>query len=151
MNAVEELAAVAEISAVKARYFRAVDASDWGGLRELFADDATVWMSFDWPEPKPVDIAIASYARVLSRRASVHTGTLLEAVVVSECEATAVWTMDDRLFVRGPHTGDPRLIAGTGWYHERYRRESGEWRIADLVLTRSRVDTYGSIGGPADT
>jgi hypothetical protein len=47
---------------------------------------------------------------------------------------------------RHPRTGW-KSIVGRGHYHETYRREGGEWRIATLTLTR----LTSTSPGPKDT
>jgi hypothetical protein len=38
---------------------------------------------------------------------------------------------------------DGKKLQGYGHYHETYRKEAGQWKIATLHLTRLRVDMTG--------
>lgn len=40
MNTIDQLVAIEEIKALKARYFRCVDTKDWDGFGAVFATDA---------------------------------------------------------------------------------------------------------------
>ncbi|MCS5626494.1 MAG: nuclear transport factor 2 family protein, partial [Planctomycetes bacterium] len=53
-----------------------------------------------------------------------------EIELTSEETARGIWSMFDRV----DHPS--YLLIGYGHYTEQYRKESGEWRIAELVLTR---------------
>ena len=68
-----------------------------------------------------------------SRVQSVHHGHCPEIEVLSDTEARGIWAMEDIVeFTDG-------TLHGYGHYHETYRKEGGEWRIATLHLTRIRL------------
>jgi hypothetical protein len=69
---------------------------------------------------------------------TVHQGYLPEIELTGEGTATGIWAMADYVETRGEH---PIRLRGYGHYHERYAKEhDGRWRIAELQLTRLRVD-----------
>jgi hypothetical protein len=49
------------------------------------------------------------------------------------------WSADARLWREG-FTEEMYGFLGFGYYQERYRKEGGDWKIAELRLTRLRVD-----------
>ncbi|MCU1476763.1 MAG: hypothetical protein JWQ64_1456 [Subtercola sp.] len=144
LDEVARLAAAHEIRSVKIRYFRYVDLAMWVPLRTLFTDDAVLQMPQIWPAPKSADEAVASFARTLSVRDSVHTGSSSDITVTSDRTARGSWVMDDRLYRAGTSdlAGDHRLIHGFGVYEETYLRSADGWRIQTLTLTRTRVDGF---------
>lgn len=138
-----KLAAIEEIKALKARYFRFVDMKDWAALRDLFLSDATLHFVHRTDEPEPADIAISRIARVLvSDVVSVHNGGIPEIDVTGDT-ATAIWPMSDLLIfpVDRPNLFGLARLHGFGHYLEDYERRNGVWRIAALRLDRLHVDT----------
>jgi 3-phenylpropionate/cinnamic acid dioxygenase small subunit len=124
------------ICELKARYCRCLDTKDWAGYAACFAEDLVL------------DTAPAGGARVEGRdaavayvRSSISEDTLTThhvhnpEIAVDGDEASAIWAMQDRnVWPSG------RKLLGFGHYHERYRREGGEWRIAESRLTRLNVE-----------
>lgn len=67
-----------------------------------------------------------------------------EIILTDADAATGLWAMQDRV-VWKPGTSPVAgvgSITGYGQYHERYRREGGDWKIAALKLTRFHVDMH---------
>ena len=82
--------------------------------------------------------AIIGYIRKgLEPLVSVHQGFLPEIAIESPCRASAIWAMTDRLILSDSPIAQ---IIGYGHYHETYRKDDGQWRIATLRLTRLRLD-----------
>jgi hypothetical protein len=161
MNDVEKILAIEEIKQLKARYFRTMDTKDWDQFRTIFTEDATVDSSEAFTprdfagnpiepglpvqEPDPelivhgVDNFIAEQHRHLDNMSTVHHGHMPEITIVSDTEATGIWSMEDKL--RWPEGAGPmREMHGYGHYRETYKKIDGEWRIASLKLTRIRID-----------
>lgn len=121
---------------LKARYCRCLDTKDWDGYAALFSDDFVL------------DTTGSGGARVEGReaavayvRSSISEDTITTHHVHSpEIEvagdgATGIWALQDRnIWPSG------RKLLGFGHYHERYRREGGEWRIAESRLTRINME-----------
>ena len=60
-----------------------------------------------------------------------------EITLLDEHNATGIWAMEDLVHM-------PRIaLQGWGHYHERYRKEDGVWRIAEIRLTRVRLIMNG--------
>lgn len=147
MDPVERLLAIEDIRALKARYFRAMDTKDWAAYEAVFAPDLIA----DFRDAAPVrdegqlTIGAAAYvaalAPLLDQVDTVHHGHMAEITVESRDAARGIWAMEDKLW---PRPGSPlpfRWLHGYGHYHERYVRLEGAWRIAEIRLTRLRIDT----------
>ncbi|HEY3654698.1 MAG TPA: nuclear transport factor 2 family protein [Steroidobacteraceae bacterium] len=141
MNVSEVLLDMEQIRALKARYFRFVDTKKWSDLRALFTDDATVLFIEGFDTPKPIEEGMTFITGVFDNAVvTIHNGHMPEIEILDADNARAIWQMQDHLY--WPSTRDNPLgiseLHGAGHYHETYRRENGEWRIATLKLTRLR-------------
>src|SRR3954447_17095796 len=144
----EQIADVLAIHDVKSRYFRYLDTKEWASWRELFTDDLVFYMEDSavpaTTEPITVggDTFVEYVSDLLKTSVTVHHGHMPQIDITSEREATGVWAMFD--FVDDPE-GDMGAFKGYGHYHERYvKSDDGRWRIAELRLTRLRVDNQPS-------
>lgn len=141
MDRLERLEAIEAIRNLKARYFRLMDTKQWDDLRGVFiADlkivtpDGKVWMEGG-------DAYAASLKSGLESAISCHQGLTGEIEIIDSENATAIWAMQDVIEWTDRHPREGwKSIVGRGHYHETYRREGGEWRIATLTLTRLRLD-----------
>jgi hypothetical protein len=152
LASIERLTIIEDLRRLMARYVYNADHQRWPDLAALFAPDATF-------TPHNVD---GSVARRMAGREEIATsipagigpGAVLihhlfsdEIDVDSAAAAHGVFAMED-LITRPASTGDrgqARFTAmhGYGHYRPRFTRANGRWYIAELVLTRLRVDlTY---------
>ena len=145
MDAVSRLVAIAEIEALKARYFRCMDTKDWDGFADVFTADAALDISGEMgAHPSDDGVVrgrseIAAFVRnAIDDVTTVHHGHMPEIDVVSPTRATGVWAMEDML--RWPAGAPIRSLHGYGHYHETYAKDAGRWFIASTKLTRLRVD-----------
>lgn len=135
---VDALVAIEAVKLLKAQYFYFLDTKQWDRLRTLFTLDATFdpagegAYTFDG-----VDGFIAGASGGLAQAVSVHHGHMPMIEVTDADHASAIWSMTDDVAIAGD---PPRRFIGKGHYHETYRREAGEWKIASWKLTRLRVD-----------
>lgn len=138
MDDVERLAAIEDIRQLKARYYRCMDTKDWGGFRDVFADDGEMDMRAEAGDAGLVcgKQAIADFVRgAIDTVVTAHHGHMSEIEVTSPATATGIWAMEDELWwPEGAH------MHGWGHYHETYTRAPDGWRIQTLTLTRLRVD-----------
>lgn len=148
MSPLERILALAELSALKARYFRCLDLKDWDGFQALFTEDAV----FDMRDGRGTNLdpqAVVHGATAIRRFVSeavanlvtVHQGHAPELRLIDDDEATGVWPLHDLLWPAPGSDAPFRRFEGFGHYHERYRRTPQGWRIAALKLTRLHVDT----------
>ena len=141
MNRLERLEAAEAIRSLKARYFRLIDTGEWDELRGVFtadlqviAPDGTVWLEGG-------DAYAASLKLSLENAISCHQGLTAEIEILTPDTARAIWAMQDVIAWQNRHPREGwKAITGRGHYHETYRREEGQWRIATLCLTRLRLD-----------
>jgi hypothetical protein len=139
----DRIADVVDICRLKARYFRFIDTKQWEQLRELLSDDL-VYYADTSPVPRSTvpavvgaDEFVARVAASFASAVSVHHGSSPEIDFTSSDDATGVWSMCDWVDDRA----NGRSRRGHGHYFDRYRRDTGgSWRIAELRLTRIRVD-----------
>ena len=130
---------------LKARYFRYLDTKQWAAWRDLFTDDMVF---FNDANPLPTttepttangDDFVEMVSATLANCVTVHQGHMPELHFNSDAGATGVWAMFD--WVDSSASGGSSM-QGFGHYHERYVKDGdGRWRIAELRLTRLRVDS----------
>ena len=151
MDLIEKLWATEQVKLLKARYFRFMDTKDWVNLPSLFtadvaADYRLAMLDPADPQPDMADLAehqlsgrdaICAYiSSGLTPIVSVHKGYMGEVEITGADSASGIWPMTDELFM---NEGPIRFIRGQGHYHETYRIEDGQWRIATIRLTRLRL------------
>lgn len=137
------LAEIEAIRLLKARYFRLLDTKDWAGWRRLFTDDLVSETDTAPPQPDGshtlpklpgADAFVERVRSLLGDGVTVHHGHMPEIELTGPDTARGIWAMEDIVVFPA------MTLRGYGHYHEEYRREAGEWRIARLRLTRLRVD-----------
>lgn len=147
MAPLSRLVAIEEIKQLKARYFRFMDTRDWDNLATVFTSDAVFDCSVGFQhtplggEPIGVvgpvttgNVAIVEWIKdAFVRQTSVHHGHGHEINIDSATEARGIIAMEDYIFAGDRVT---KLLQAAGHYHERYRYEDGQWRIAHSRLTR---------------
>lgn len=146
MDLLERLAAMEDIRALKARYFRTMDCKDWQGYEAVFAPDLIADFRDATTTRDETQLThgaaayVAQLAPMLNDVDTVHHGHMAEIEVESPTTARGVWAMEDKLWP-GPQSQLPfRWLHGYGHYHERYVKLADGWRIAEIRLTRLRVD-----------
>ncbi|TGD71802.1 nuclear transport factor 2 family protein [Mangrovimicrobium sediminis] len=141
MEAVERLLAIEAIRTLKARYFRYMDTKQWKQLASVFTRDMRV-ISPDGETWLEGGEAFADSLRhSLQNAVSCHQGFTAEIEILDADNATGIWAMQDVIDWEDRHPREGwKSIVGRGHYHETYRREGGQWRIATLSLTRLRLD-----------
>ena len=135
---VDRLAAIEDIKALKARYFRFLDHKRWDDMGTLFTEDAFVDTGYGEPSTSGAAF-VATLVRDVDPARTVHHGHMPEIDVVSATEAHGIWAMFD--YVELPTEEERFAFFGYGHYEEEYRKGAdGRWRIASMRLTRLRVD-----------
>ncbi|MEZ5744279.1 MAG: nuclear transport factor 2 family protein [Sphingomonadaceae bacterium] len=151
MDRIERLEAIEAIRSLKARYYRLMDTKAWGELPGLFTADMKVLTPAGEVYAEGGQAYADSLRNSLEQAVSCHQGLSGEIEILDETNAKAIWAMQD---VIEWETAHPRFgwksILGRGHYHETYRKEQGEWRIATLMLTRIRLDTTMPDEGAAE-
>lgn len=149
MNDIERLAAIAEIRATKARYWRAVDCRDTALLRSVFSDAIDVDFqgatggpaddpALRWSDP---DRFVADTMAATTGVQTIHHGFEPEIDVISDVEAKAIWPFEDHAWLEKPNEAIPfNGFIGYGYYHDRYRKVDGAWKIERTRIKRSRFE-----------
>jgi hypothetical protein len=152
IDAIDRLVAIEAIKQLKARYFRCMDTKDWDGFAAVFSDDAVLDVTGEMRDGEMPDgttegtgyitggaATIAAYVRAaVDHVTTVHHGHMPEIEITGPTTAHGIWSMEDKL--RWPEGGPIAAMHGYGHYHEDYVKVDGAWRIAQLKLTRLRVD-----------
>lgn len=147
MTEVERLAAIEDIKALKARYFRGVDGKDAVLLRSVFTDDAITDFRSESADgsdallQRDPDAFTRNALAVLAGTVTAHSGSMAEIVIDTLDAAHGRWAMTDRIWVEnGAGSRLPfRELQGWGYYHETYRRDADGWRIASTRLERIKI------------
>ena len=144
----DEIADREAIRELKARYFRLMDTKEWQGWSSLFTSNVIAKSDMavstggadgkTLPETHGVNQFVDQTRKIIDQASTVHHGHTPEIAFESPTSARGIWAMED--IVEWP---DGRMLRGYGHYHETYRKEAGDWRIASLHLTRTRVDLSG--------
>jgi hypothetical protein len=142
MTLLEQLAARVDIMELKARYCRLLDTREWEQWGALFTDDIAV----DLREDVTPEFGIAVFSgralmveqtrRLIDASDSVHHVHGLELTFEDADHATGIWGMYDRIVFSPSNPLPFRAMTAHGFYHERYVREAGAWKIAALRLQR---------------
>ncbi len=120
---------------VKARYCRCLDTKDWGGYAACFTADVVIdTTGSGGPRYEGREQAVADIRASIGEAITTHHVHSPEIVIDGDT-ASAIWAMQDRNLWPGG-----RKLLGFGHYHERYRREEGEWKIAESRLTRLNME-----------
>jgi uncharacterized protein (TIGR02246 family) len=116
---------------LKAAYCRLLDAKDWQGWAQLFAEDVEVDVRDSGGTlEQGRDAFVASVRRSIETTKTCHQVHSPEILIDGD-RASAVWAMEDRLI-----WDDGRTMRGYGHYHEDYVKREGRWWIARQRLTR---------------
>ncbi|KFU77709.1 SnoaL-like domain-containing protein [Amycolatopsis lurida] len=140
MDDLTRLVAVEDVRRVMARYVYSADHHRWDDLAALFTPDApfiasTVDGSTQARMTGRDEIADRLKARNQADSVLVHHLFSSEIDIESQDSAAGVWAMED--IVATPHDGE---MHGYGHYRVRFTRSDGHWLIAELRITRLRLD-----------
>jgi hypothetical protein len=131
------------IKRVKARYFRTMDTKDWDAMRLVFTDDVVIDTTDSGGNVvEGADEFMAFLRETLDPVVTAHHGHTPEIDLTSPTTAQGIWTLQDLLIFP-----DGTRLLGFGHYHETYRLEGDEWKIASSRLTRLHMDVTVPDGG----
>jgi len=146
MDTTERLAAIEQIKALKARYFRCMDEKDWPGLQAVFAPDVVC----DFRDStgarneslltQGAALYVKNLAPILENIVTTHHGHMPEIEITSHTTAKGIWAMEDLLWVQDGAPVSYKTMRGFGHYHETYEKRNGNWEIKTIRLSRLRVD-----------
>jgi len=131
----QQLSDFEDIRSLKHRYFRCIDTANMAELAELFTEDVSV------------DYRGGNYrVRLTGREAmleflansfhsdavAMHHGHMPEIRLTGEDAAEGAWYLED-IFI---NAAERTQTAGSAIYRDRYRRESGGWKICSTEYDR---------------
>jgi len=121
----------------KARYCRLMDTKDWAGLAALLTED----LVFDLTDGNP-DVAkiVGRDAALEAVKASVGDAKTVHQIHSPEFdlngdEAFVIWAVQERVV-----WPNGTSLTAYGHYFDRWIRDEGGWRIAELKLTHLVMD-----------
>jgi len=145
MDHLSRLVAVEEVRRVMARYVYNADHHRWADLAALFTPDApfTAYEVDGTVQARMTgrdDINQQLTLRNHPDSVLVHHLFSSEVDIESEDSATGVWAMEDVVTRPPASDGEPTGMHGYGHYRVRFTRLEGRWAIAELRITRLRLD-----------
>lgn len=155
MDRLQQLSDIEDLRLLKAAYFYTLDHKLWSEWIALFTEDAVLKVDLAVRTPgeePPGARTIAGAAAIhafISQEAlaatarTVHHGHTFEYAFLSDTEASGRWAMED--IIDHPVRG---LLRGYGHYHERYRKDAGQWRFSAVHLTRLRLELTPARAAP---
>jgi len=132
-----------QIRVLKSRYFRLMDTQQWDLWRECFTSNIEATYegaprhNIDLPEDISIvgrDELVEGVKSLMTGAKSMHQGFMPEIEMVDKTSAKAIWAMFD--YVRLPTCN----FKGWGHYYEEYVRDSGDWKIKKIHLTRIHTE-----------
>ena len=122
------------IKQLKGKYFRYLDTNDWSAMAEIFVPDATASYSDGDNSFYSRDEIISFLSRSMSGRQflSMHTAHHPEITLTGEDTAEGIWYLHDIVYALKYNL----QISGNGIYHDRYQKETGQWRIVHTGYER---------------
>ena len=146
----EALLEIESIKRLKHRYFRCLDLKLWDEMPSCFVPEATVAYSGGKYSYEGVDAIMDFLTRSMSSEEflSSHRATHPE-IDVDGATATGTWAFDDFVII-----GEfDIIVAGAGFYEDRYVKRDGDWLIEHTGYRRSfeQVIPRASIEGIALT
>lgn len=136
---------IEQIRLLKARYCRYLDTHQWEALSQLLAEDV-ILKFYDTEGQLQLQVdgheaAMRQIPAYLNPSRSVHQVKHHEIELLTPITATGIWAMEDLLIFTNPVDSPVAQVHGFGYYHERYEKQDGHWRITGFELTRLKLDT----------
>ncbi len=123
------------IRQLKYAYFRCVDTCNLEELATLFHDDVSVHFvggGYEWKLQGKQDY-VNNIGAAFSREAvGQHNAHHPEIQMLSETEATAIWYLEDNMWILNHNA----RTHGTALYWDRYLKVNGKWLIKDTNYER---------------
>jgi uncharacterized protein (TIGR02246 family) len=118
------------IRATLYRYASTIDVKDWTGLREVFADDATITM-VGGVQTRGADAIVAYIRHRCRKRTWQHHLLSVHEVVVRGAEADALTYHTSHQLTEGKPEMVLQLVAR---YRDRLVKHEGRWAITEKVM-----------------
>lgn len=130
----EQLLAIEAIKSLKYRYLRAVDCHNWDLLRSTLTADCSARYDGGKYSYDGADNLISGLRGHMDSPSvlTMHNCHHPEITLQAEDRAEGKWYLQDLVFNREQNW----LLFGTAIYHDRYRRENGNWRLCHTEYER---------------
>jgi hypothetical protein len=132
---IQRLMDMEAIKQLKYAYFRCVDTANLEELATLFHEDVTVHFvggTYEWNIQGKQDY-VNNIGAAFSREAvGQHNAHHPEIQMLSETEATAIWYLEDNMWI----LNHKAKTHGTALYWDRYLKLDGKWLIKDTRYER---------------
>lgn len=115
-----------EIHELRAAYSRAIDEENYERAHEVFTDDAVV--RYRGRDVHGSDEVYEYWRDEVEYEFSMHTVQMPEIDIDGD-KATGKWYM--LVFYVAPDETEGHVM---GWYKDEYRRDGGEWKIAEMDM-----------------
>ena len=130
------LAALEDVDAIKRLkyvYWRCLDTRRWDELATCFTADATVEYGAGEYRFQGPEAIIGFLRRALgeSGHIGIHHGHQPEIDLTGPATARGTWALDNYFF----NVGQNRCVRIGAFYHDRYEKRDGAWRIAHTGYT----------------
>jgi len=132
---VQALQDIEAIKRLKHAYFRAIDSADLELMKTLVTPDVEVHFvggDYEWRLEGRDQYVEAISRNFNSQVIAQHNGHHPEITIVSDTEAEGIWYLHDNFY----NLRAKLFTTGTAFYHDRYRKVDGQWRIASTRYTR---------------
>lgn len=142
MSPLDELVIRRDIEELKARYCRLLDTKQWDAFATLFVPDVAVDVSDDvspeMGEPRfsGVERFVSQTRHFMEPGKSAHHVHSAEISIEDVDHATAIWAMSDHVMFEPGGPVPFKAMTARGFYHERYVRDGGVWKIEAIRLQR---------------
>lgn len=135
---------IEQIRTLKARYCRFLDTKKWEAFSQLLSEEVVLEfydtlgaLQLKVEGRQEVMRLVPAY---LNHAQSVHQVTHHEIELLTLTTAQGVWALEEILTFFDPADSPSAVIHGFGYYHERYEKSAGQWRITGFRLERLKLD-----------
>ncbi len=130
-----DLQELEKIKQLKYRYFRALDTNNWELMRECLTEDCCARYdsgkySFDGRDNI---ITFLDEGMSSPQMITLHQAHHPEIDIIDDNNATGTWYLQDMVI----STEYNFTLRGAGFYHDKYRKVDGEWKISTTGYDRT--------------
>lgn len=142
----DELLEIEAIKQLKYKYFRCLDSKSWDELSQTLLHDTTA--AYDSGkysyEGKAAIIEFLSGSLGDPDIVSMHMGHHPEIRIGSDGTAEGTWYLEDYVIF----TQAGLRLRGAGFYHDRYAKVDGQWKIRHTGYVRTFEEIQNTADGP---
>jgi len=134
------------IKRLKYKYLRTLDSKLWDELAECFTEDATAAYSGGRYSFQGRDAIMEFLKKGLGHTIiSMHHGHHPEIEITSDTTARGIWALKDYLIITEVNRG----VRGAAFYHDKYVKVNGEWKIKSTGYDRTFEEMWDRSDTPS--